>query len=66
MEETEKKSVYAADDREAANKELGKLKELYEEALKGENGEEVKRRVGNRIRELENAIKSMEELALED
>ena len=31
-----------------------------------EGGEEVRRRVGHRLRELENAVKVMEERAMED
>lgn len=65
-EETEKKSIYAADDRGAAREELDKLKEVYEEALKGNDAEEIKRRVGQRIRELENAIVALEERGKED
>ncbi|TVY92261.1 hypothetical protein LAWI1_G000980, partial [Lachnellula willkommii] len=52
-EETEKKTVYAADDRGAARDELDALRGLYEEALAGPDGEEVKRRIGGRIRELD-------------
>jgi hypothetical protein len=50
-EETERKTVYAADDRAAAREELNTLKDMYNEALEGPEGEEVKRRVGQRIRE---------------
>lgn len=64
-EETEKKSVYAEDDRGAAREELDKLKEMYELALKGVDGEEVGKRVGARIRELDNAVTALEESALE-
>ena len=32
----------------------------------GEGGEEVRRRVGGRVRELENAVQAMEESAKED
>jgi hypothetical protein len=65
-EETEKHSVYAADDRAAAREELNKLKEMFEEALEGPDGEEVKSRVGQRIRELENAVVNLEKSATED
>lgn len=65
-EETEKKTVYAEADREAARDELDHLHELYQEALRGEDGEEVKRRVGQRIRELDNAVEAMEKSAIED
>ncbi len=64
-EETEKKSVYAAADREAAREELDKLKEMYGQALRGADGEEVKRRVGHRLRELENAVEALERAAQE-
>ena len=65
-EETEKKSVYAADDRAAAREELNKLKEMFEKALAASEGEEVQRRVGQRIRELNNAVKGLEKTALEE
>ena len=65
-EETEKKSVYAADDRAAAREELDKLKGMFAEALKGDAVEEVTRRVGTRIRELEGAVVALEEKGLED
>ena len=65
-EETEKKSVYAADDRAAAREELDKLKEMFEEALTGSEGEEVQRRVGQRIRELDNAVAGLEKAASEE
>ncbi len=65
-EETEKKSVYAADDRTAAREELNKLKELFEKAVTGEEGEEVKRRVGQRVSELDNAVQGLEKAALEE
>jgi len=65
-EETERKTVYAFDDRVAAREELNNLKDMYEQALKGPDGEEVKRRVGQRIRELDNAVEALEKSALED
>lgn len=65
-EETEKNTVYAADDRAAARKELDALKEMYAQALKGVDGEEVKNRVGPRIRELESAVIALEESALHE
>ncbi|KAI9834374.1 MAG: hypothetical protein M1819_002985 [Sarea resinae] len=65
-EETESKTVYAADDRKAAREELDKLRELYDAAV-GKSGPdvsaEIKLRVGSRIRELESAVKNMEETA---
>ncbi len=65
-EETEKKTVYAADDRAAARQELDKLKEMFQEALAGSDGEEVQRRIGQRIRELDNAVQGLEKAALEE
>ena len=65
-EETSKKTVYAADDRAAAQEELAKLKEAFERAVSEEGGEEVRTRVGGRIRELERAVEAMEEMAMED
>ncbi|PVH82079.1 hypothetical protein DL98DRAFT_514152 [Cadophora sp. DSE1049] len=64
-EETEKKSVYAQADREAAREELDKLKEMYEKALQGSDAEEIKSRIGNRIRELDHAVQALEESAQE-
>ena len=65
-EETEKKTVYAADDRAAAREELDKLKEMFQKAISGSDGDEVQRRVGQRIRELNNAIEGLEKAALEE
>lgn len=68
-DETDKKTVYAADDRAAANEELAKLKEAFGKATAesaGEVGKEVSRRVGGRIRELERAVEAMGERAMED
>ncbi|KIW30177.1 uncharacterized protein PV07_05939 [Cladophialophora immunda] len=68
-EETEKKTVYAADDREAAADALKMLQEAFQKALKETSPEvskEIQSRVGPRIRELENAVKAMEEMAMED
>ncbi|CAD6448688.1 8738c4bf-648c-4578-b907-4f544332f61f [Sclerotinia trifoliorum] len=65
-EETSKNSVYAADDRAAAAEELQKLKEMYGTAIAGEYGEEIQRRVGQRVRELEQGILALEERARED
>ncbi|KAF2453911.1 hypothetical protein BDY21DRAFT_366632 [Lineolata rhizophorae] len=65
-EETEKATVYAADDRAAAREEFDKLNEAYKAVVDGEDramGEEVKRRIGQRVRELENAVIAMEEMA---
>lgn len=65
-EETEKKTVYAADDRAAAREELDALKALYDRALEGSDADEVKLRVGQRIRELDNAVQALEQKAMED
>jgi hypothetical protein len=68
-EETEKKTVYAEDDREAAKDALKMLQESFQKAIKEsapEVAKEVQGRVGPRIRELENAITAMEEMAMED
>ncbi|KAM0313138.1 hypothetical protein ACHAO8_005778 [Botrytis cinerea] len=65
-EETDKRSVYASADREAAVEELHKLKNMYAAAIEGEYGEEIKRRVGSRVRELEQGVMALEARALED
>jgi spore coat polysaccharide biosynthesis predicted glycosyltransferase SpsG len=68
-EETEKKTVYAADDREAAKEALDALKAAYERAVRESDpdvAKEVQSRTGPRIRELENAFVAMEEMAMED
>lgn len=68
MEETEKQTVYAQDDRDAAREELEKVLEAYRNAVEGEDrelAEEVKRRIGHRVRELEMGVKRMEEMATE-
>ncbi|OJD36940.1 uncharacterized protein BKCO1_9000117 [Diplodia corticola] len=65
-EETEGNTVYAADDRAAAREALDELKAAYEAVVGGDNrevGEEVKRRIGQRIRELDNAVVALEEAA---
>ena len=58
--------MYAESDRQAAREELERLKEMYEDALKGEDGEEVQRRIGQRIRELDQAVQALERSALEE
>jgi hypothetical protein len=66
-EESEKNSTYAPDDRAAAREELDKLVEYYRGVVGEEGvGEEVRRRVGGRIRELEEGVKRMEEEALHE
>jgi uncharacterized protein YjbJ (UPF0337 family) len=64
-EESEKNTTYAPDDREAAREELNKLLEYYREVMEGDQAVagEIKRRVGQRIRELEGAVLAMEEAA---
>lgn len=57
--------MYAQADREAAREELDKLKEMYEKALQGSDAEEIKSRIGNRIRELDHAVQALEESAQE-
>lgn len=66
MEETEKMSVYAEEDRNAAREELTKVQEAYKAVADGPDtqlAEEVKRRIGQRIRELEHGVAAMEEMA---
>jgi tRNA C32,U32 (ribose-2'-O)-methylase TrmJ len=65
-EESEKNSTYAPDDRAAAREELDRLINYYNGVLEGEKvvAEEVKRRVGQRIRELVAGVEAMEEAAL--
>jgi hypothetical protein len=68
-EETEKKTVYAADDRDAAREAFADLKNAFEEAVRvsdPETGKEVQGRVGQRVRELEHALTALEESAMED
>jgi hypothetical protein len=68
MEETEKGTVYAQEDRDAAREELEKVLEAYRSAVEGEDrelAEEVRRRIGHRVRELEAGVKRMEEIATE-
>jgi hypothetical protein len=65
-EESEKNSTYAPDDRAAAREELDRLIDYYNGVLEGEKvvADEVKRRVGQRIRELVAGVEAMEEAAL--
>ena len=68
-EETEKKTVYAADDRAAAQEELAKLKTAFDDAVRDSSPDvsaEIKSRVGQRIRELDRAVEAMEQAALEE
>jgi hypothetical protein len=66
-EESEKNTTYAPDDRAAAREELDALLGYYKGVVEGDDrgaADEVKRRVGHRIRELENAVLAMEEAAI--
>ena len=68
-EETDKKTVYAAGDREAAQTALTELKEVYERSIRESTPEvagDISKRAGQRIRELEAGIQAMEERAIED
>jgi hypothetical protein len=67
MEETEKVSVYAEEDRKAAREELTKVQEAYRLVVEGPDeglAEEVRTRIGQRIRELEQGVANMEEIAV--
>jgi hypothetical protein len=69
VEETEKKTVYASDDRAAAKDALQLLKDEYQKAVRESSPEvaqEVTNRVAQRIRELENAVTALEESATKD
>jgi len=64
-EETQENTVYAAEDRKAARGEFDKLKALFEqyidgEGLEPEGKEELQKRAGHRIRELEQALRTLE------
>jgi hypothetical protein len=68
-EESEKNTTYAADDRAAAREELDRLVEFYRSVTEGHEEEgvvkdEVRRRVGQRIRELVAGVEAMEEEAI--
>jgi hypothetical protein len=68
MEETEKQTTYAEGDRAAAREELDRVLEAYKSVVEGEDrdlAEEVKRRIGSRIRELEMGVIRMEEAVIE-
>ncbi|KAK5110292.1 hypothetical protein LTR62_006145 [Meristemomyces frigidus] len=68
MEETEKQTVYAEEDRKAAREELEKVKEVYKMAVEGSDAdlaEEVRRRIGHRVRELEHGVKALEQMAID-
>ncbi|KAF3175396.1 hypothetical protein TWF106_000908 [Orbilia oligospora] len=62
VEETSKNTIYARDDRETAREEFEKFRLAYEEAVAGsseEEGLEIRRRVGQRLREMENAMEAL-------
>lgn len=48
--------MYAADDRATAREEMEKLEALYQAARAGPGGEEVGRRIGERVREIREAV----------
>jgi hypothetical protein len=67
-EETEKNTTYAEADREACREELERLLEYYGRVVSESEevvGQEVKRRVGHRIRELKAGVEAMEARAIE-
>lgn len=66
-ESTEANATYAEEDRKAAREELENVLEAYKKVGEGDAtvAEEVRRRVGQRIRELEQGVKAMEERAME-
>ncbi|KAK6521342.1 hypothetical protein TWF506_001565 [Arthrobotrys conoides] len=62
VEETSKNTIYARDDRETAREEFEKFRVAYEEAIVGgseEEGLEIRRRVGQRLREMESAMEAL-------
>jgi hypothetical protein len=65
-EESEKNTTYAPDDRAAAREELDRLVDYYNGVLEGDKvvADEVRRRVGGRIRELVAGVERMEEEAM--
>lgn len=68
MEETEKNTTYAEADRAVAREELDKVLEAYKKVVEGEDrelAEEVRRRIGQRVRELEMGVVRMEEMVME-
>ncbi|KAF3936595.1 hypothetical protein ABW19_dt0207507 [Dactylella cylindrospora] len=69
VEETSKNTIYAREDRETAKEEFEKFKSAYEEAISSssqEDGEEIKRRVGQRLRELDNAVENLMQADLQE
>ncbi|KAI5844542.1 hypothetical protein DFP73DRAFT_549684 [Morchella snyderi] len=69
VEETEKRSIYAADDRATVRVELEKLERLYRDSVSSspaEQGEEIRKRVEQRIREFKNAVQELNKADLEN
>lgn len=68
-EETEKNTTYAAEDRRAAREALDELMKYYDQVVgnerDGEVAREVERRVGGKVREMEAAVKALEESVVE-
>lgn len=67
MEETEKMTVYAEEDRKAAREELTRVQEAFKNVIEGPDeqlAEEVNKRIGQRVRELEHGVAAMEEMAM--
>jgi hypothetical protein len=71
-EETADNTIYAAEDRAAARAEFDRLRAVFDDAVLEEGGpgrlpaeqaEEVRRRAGTRVRELESALLALEERA---
>lgn len=61
------RAVYAAEDRQAARDELDALKAAWQKALEGDAAEELKQRpIGQRIRELDNAIAELSKADFEE
>ena len=67
VEETEKKTVYAEADRQAAQEALDALRKAYRAAMEGDEATatEVRRRVGQRMRELEQGFERLDEMVKE-
>ncbi|KAI9806279.1 MAG: hypothetical protein M1825_006394 [Sarcosagium campestre] len=69
LEETEKKTVYARDDRAAVREALSQLQTTYTNAVQQSEpsiSSEIRSRVGDRIRELEAAVTELNKADLEE
>ncbi|KAK6350929.1 hypothetical protein TWF718_004110 [Orbilia javanica] len=69
VEETSKNTIYARDDRETAREEFEKFKQAYEDAVatsSEEDGLEIRRRVGQRLREMESAMETLSQADMEE